>query len=174
MRPLVAEGFGLKSRHDWVPDPTGRTHPNGRPVMVESNPDSWNSAAYYERCREDWENTANAALARAGSSERIDRRSLLERGLSRLPEPALRLAHHLTDLYGVMKERFGQFQFARHYRAVEKAAMEAFRTTDEAGAGPSPPAPVADRFFGWFERQLARLEPAPREHIPPPSPDLER
>jgi len=165
LRPLTASGFGPKSRHDWVPDPGGRCHADGRPVMVVSNRDSWNCPAYFEKCREDWENVANAALARAGSAERIDRRSLLARGLSRLPEPALRLAWYMNDLYGVMKERFGQFQFARHYRAVEQRAKDAFRTMDAAPGRAGNAARVAERFFGWFDRQLERLEPPPREPI---------
>jgi ATP-dependent exoDNAse (exonuclease V) alpha subunit len=166
MRHLTSEGFGLKSRHDWVPDPSGRTHADGRPVMVESNAESWNSIGYFEQTREDWEKTANEALARAGSDQRIDRRSLLERGLARLPEPALRLAYYLRDLRGVMKERFGQFQYARHYRAVEERAKAAL----EKPAGELP-AGRTERFIGWFERQLARLDPAPPEreqtHNPP-------
>jgi hypothetical protein len=173
MRPLSPDGFGPKVRHDWVPDPDGCTHPDGRVVMVESNADSWNSNTYYERCREEWENTANAALARIGSAERIDRRSLLERGLARMPEPALRLAFYLKELNGVMRERFGQFQVARHYRAVEARAKAAFRTADaepaantmagrSGGIGPAAgrdqtPARKVERFFGWFERQLERL-----------------
>ena len=36
-----------------------------------------------------------------------------------MPEPALRLAWYMKDLYGVMRDRFGQFQVARHYREVE-------------------------------------------------------
>ena len=166
MRPLTDAGFGPKSRHDWVPDPEGRTHPDGRPVMVESNRDSWNSAAYYETCREAWEITANAALARAGSAERIDRRSFLERGLARMPEPALRLAHYLQDLRGVLKERFGQWQFARHYRAVEERATQAWRTINAITPTTVPanrrdPTPIhrAARYFAWFERQLDRLDP---------------
>jgi ATP-dependent exoDNAse (exonuclease V) alpha subunit len=174
MRPLVAEGFGNKVRHDWVADPEGRTHPDGRPVMVVSNTQSWNCPDYYERCREDWENTANTALARAGSAERIDRRSLLERGLSRLPEPALRLAFYLNDLRGVLKERFGQWQFAQHYRAVEQRAKNAFGKLDP-GSGEA--ARTTERFFGWFERQLDRLDPAraPAHDISSTqAPDLER
>jgi ATP-dependent exoDNAse (exonuclease V) alpha subunit len=183
MRPLAAEGFGLKSRHDWVPDPTGRTHADGQPVMVVSNKDSWNSPDYFERCREDWENIANAALEKAGSAERIDRRSLLERGLSRLPEPAMRLAWYLHDLYGVMKERFGQFQMARHYRAVEQAANAAFRRMDTGPAANAEAPQTAERFFGWFDRQIDRLTPAPapdghthqqQQSQPPPTPDMER
>lgn len=159
MRPLTADGFGLKSRHEFIPDPSGRVFPDGRPVMVESNRDSWNSVEYLEKCRESWEVLANRALAEAGSSARIDRRSFLERGISRLPEPALRMAWYMRELYGSMRERFGQFQFARHFQAVEASAKEAFRkaeATPEAGNA----ARVAGRFFDWFERQIARLEPA--------------
>lgn len=166
MRPLTPDGFGPKSRHDWVPDPDGRMHLDGRPVMVESNADSWNSNLYYETCREQWEGIANAALARAGSAERIDRRSLLERGLARLPEPALRLAFYLKELRGSLRERFGQFQMAKHYQIVEERARKAFRTIGPAPAGAQ--ARTAERFFGWFDRQIERLAPAPRD--PPRSP----
>lgn len=112
-RPLTADGFGPKVRHERVPDPSGATHPDGRPVMVSSNPASWNCSDYYERCREDWENRANAALAAIGSPERIDRRSYIERGLSRLSEPMLGVAYHMRTLYGAMKQRYGQWQL-RH------------------------------------------------------------
>ncbi|MGA0546830.1 MobQ family relaxase [Brevundimonas sp. VNH65] len=176
MRPLTPEGFGDKARHDMVPEPSGRTQPDGRPVLVESNPDSWNSAAYYERCREDWESTANAALERAGSAERIDRRSYLERGLARLPEPALRLAYHLKELRGVMQERWGQFQYARFYRAVEERAKDAFARLDQAPIA-AEATRTFQRFHDWFDRQVERLaparEPPPREP-PPLSPELER
>ena len=143
--------------------------------MVESNENSWNSAAYYERCREAWEKTANEALARAGSAERIDRRSFLERGIARMPEPALRLAHYLNDLYGVMKERFGQFQMARHYRSVENAANEALADigASPSGFGAAEAAQTQNRFFGWFERQLARLEPARPEHTTTHNPTID-
>ena len=163
MRPLENSGFGPKARHDWVPHPEGRTHADGRPVMVESNPDSWNSIAYFERCREDWENIANKALEDAGSDARIDRRSLLARGLARLPEPALRLAYYLDDLWGSMKDRFGQYLMARHHREVEERANDSFAWAELPATAPADAAHTYDRFFGWFERQLARLEPAPKQ-----------
>lgn len=177
MRPMVADGFGNKSRHDMVPDPSGRTHPDGRAVLVESNGDSWNSIAYYERCREDWERTANAALERGGSAERIDRRSYLEQGIARMPEPALRLAFHLKELRGVMQERFGQFQYARFYNGVADRAKDVFSRFEQ-----SPFAVEAvtrmERFHDWFDRQLDRLAPTRDgpERAPPdtPSPEMER
>jgi len=194
MRPLAEHGFGPKSRHDWVPDPNGRTHPDGRPLMVESNADSWNSAIYYEQCREDWERTANDALARVGSNARIDRRSLIERGLARMPEPALRLAFHLKELRGVLKERFGQFQFAKHYQAVEKRAQAAFIAAEpdslaaiqadyeaagRRGSRDATPAHTVDRFVKWFQRQVERLAPAKPERdlvpvrTPPVTPPID-
>ena len=181
-RVLTDSGFGKKSRHDWVPDPEGRTHADGRPVMVESNADSWNSREYYENCRTDWQDTANAALARVGSEARIDKRSLLERGLSRLPEPALRLAWYMKDLYGVMRERFGQFQVARHYGEVEKRAQAAFKKMGPNPALAGEHARTAARWFDWFERQLERLAPAghdpghdrDRARHSPPSPEIDR
>ena len=161
MRPAVEpDGWGQKVRHDWVPCPQGRTHDDGRPVMVESNAQSWNSAEYYERCREDWENTANAALARVGSAERIDRRSLLERGLARMPEPALRLAYYLHDLRGSLKERFGQFQMAKHYQAVEARAKAALARVEDGPTRAGDTARNFQRFYDWFDRQLERLAPA--------------
>ena len=173
MRPLTDEGFGDKSRHDWVPDPNGSKHADGRPVMVESNADSWNSAAYYERCREDWENTANAALASAGSAARIDRRSYLERGLlaTKLAEPYLGVALHMKTLHGVMKERFGQFQVARHYRAVEARAKAAFNRLGDAPTRTGDAVRTAKRFHAWFDRMVTALAPGsdiPRE--PPRKP----
>jgi ATP-dependent exoDNAse (exonuclease V) alpha subunit len=176
MRPLTPSGFGPKARHDWVPDPTGRSYPDGRPVMVVSNRDSWNCPDYFERCREDWEHIANKALASAGSEARIDRRSLLARGLSRLPEPALRLAWYLKDLYGCMKERFGQFQMAQHYRAVERVAQSAYRKADPlVGGRPSGDAAGRlQRFYDWFDRQLVRLDPAPQTHSHDINPQRDR
>ena len=168
MRPLEAEGFGDKSRHDWVPDPSGAVRPDGRPVMVESNADSWNSAAYYERCRADWEATANAALERAGSAERIDRRSYLERGLSRLPEPYLGVAMHLKELHGVMRERFGQFQVSRHYRMVEARAKQAFDRLGQSQGRVGMAIRMAQRFHGWFDRMEALLSNEPDRTRDPP------
>lgn len=174
MRPLVGEAFGPKSRHEMIPCPEGRTHADGRPVMVESNRDSWNSATYFDECRERWEKAANDALEDAGSEVRIDRRSLLERGLSRLPQPALRLAWYMRDLYGCMRERFGQFQVAKHYLDVERSANKALRGIADGEAPASPQPGTVRRYFDWFDRQLARLAPPPAPALPAHGPPDDR
>lgn len=178
MRPLVAEGFGNKSRHDMVPDPSGRTLPNGRPLMVESNPHSWNSATFFSQAREGWETIANAALERAGSDQRIDRRSLLERGLARMPEPALRLAYHLKDLRGALKERFGQWQCAQLYKDAERRAKSAFARLEDGPTRTGDTARKAHRFWDWLDRHIENLVPdrAAPDRAPPRQPgfDMER
>lgn len=78
-----------------------------------------------------------------------------------------------------MKDRFGQFQMARHYRAVEARAKAAFDKLDQARMTPDAARQAkdtAERFFGWFERQSERLGPsAPAQDISRnPDPDRER
>jgi MobA/MobL family len=155
IRHLDADGFGAKSGHEWIEDPNGRTHPDGRPAMVVSKDRSRNCPDYFERYREDWERIANAAPAKVGSEERIDRHSLLARGLSRLPEPALRLAWYM--------HAWATTRRPKHYQAVERATKTAFTKRDASpDIPPSERIHNTQRFFDWFDRQLARLEPAPR------------
>lgn len=177
MRPLTAGGFGHKVRHDYIFDPDGRTHPDGRIMLVESNSQSWNSAAYYETCRMRWEQLANDSLQRTGSSERIDRRSLLERGIDRLAEPMLGAAYHMKELYGRMKVRFGQYLAAKHAREVERRAKTALDRLDVIS--PAEAARTVERFRAWFDRQLDHLPvsrdgPTPELATLTPSPDRER
>lgn len=173
MRPLDGDGFGKKSRHDYVRDPEGRVHDDGKPVLVMSNEESWNCPAYFERCREAWETTANAALARAGTEERIDRRSLLERGIARMPEPALRMAYYMKNLYGGMKQRFGQYIASKEFRQVEKAAREAFAKVESGNSRIARNLQMYERFYSWAERQIERLQPAP-EPARTPSTGIDR
>lgn len=159
LRHVSESGFGKKSRHEYIPDPSGAKHPDGKPVLIIDNPDSWNNPALVDQARLDWENKANDALATAGSEARIDRRSLLERGITRMPEPALRMAWYMRDLYGCMKDRFGQYLASKHFRAVEDRAKDAFARI-ERGDGPiSKKVQAAERFYGWFDRQIDRLAP---------------
>ena len=80
LNPLTG-AFGEKTR-EWDArakqnaDITGRDEITGRALFGKG---------CVEQVREQWEAMANAALAEAGSSERIDRRTLAERGVDREP-----------------------------------------------------------------------------------------
>lgn len=169
MRPLDGDGFGKKSRHDYIPDPEGRTHDDGKPVLVMTNGDSWNCPEYFERCRLAWETSANQRLDQAGFAARIDRRSLLDRGIARMPEPALRMAYYMKDLYGGMKKRFGQYIASKEFARVEEAAKVAFKKLEHGQSGVAKKIQMAERFYGWFERQIDRLSPS-QEKAPPLTP----
>ena len=65
-REMTPEGFGKKAKDD-----RSRT---------------WNTTAKLEEWREAWEVSANVALERAGSPERIDRRTLEAQGIDRQPQ----------------------------------------------------------------------------------------
>lgn len=175
MRPLDGDGFGKKSRHDWVEHPDGLTNEDCTPVLVMSNTESWNSPLLFDRAREAWEAMANEALSDAGTEARIDRRSLLERGLARMPEPALRMAWYLRDLRDGMKVRFGQYLASKHFRQVEQAARYALSKLEQTDTGVGHGLQTAERFFSWFDRQLDRLAPRPGPSPDPtPGPELGR
>jgi ATP-dependent exoDNAse (exonuclease V) alpha subunit len=64
LRTLTTEGFGPKARE-------------------------WNAAGLYEAWRERWATYTNRELVLAGSTARVDHRSLADRGVDREPEPKL-------------------------------------------------------------------------------------
>ena len=75
LRPFDGDGFGKK------PDTAGKF--NGRGSVgqgAKSDLDVW---------RASWENHCNAALEAAQVAERVDRRSLADRGIDRAPEPKI-------------------------------------------------------------------------------------
>lgn len=55
------------------------------PIKRKLRTTDWDSPETYEAWRQRWEDMANAALERHGSTERIDRRSNTERGINLLP-----------------------------------------------------------------------------------------
>jgi len=178
MRPLTSDGFGLKIRHERIKDPEGKVYPNGRPVMINSNINSWNCSDFYEKCRESWENIANAALLRAGVEARIDRRSFLERGIARLPEPMLGIAYYMkTVLSPVFREKWGQYHMAKHWQELEQRVKKAFTGLETEPTRMGDRARSARRWFNWFDRQVERMTPVDKPNRAPPrnyTPDMER
>ena len=59
--------------------------------------------------RKGWADAANEALDRAGSSARIDHRTLEAQGIERRPQPNLGLARHIEAAYSYLKERVTQW-----------------------------------------------------------------
>lgn len=166
MRPLKEDGsFAKKSRHDYVLHPEGLAHEDGTPVRVIDNPESWNSVELLTQSRVGWQDRVNRALEDTGSAGRVDHRSYLERGIARMPEPALRMAWHMRDLYGGMKQRFGQYLAAKHFRQVEKAARDAFAKLEASHGRLGQNIQMAERFYNWFDRQIERLGAEP-SHAP--------
>jgi ATP-dependent exoDNAse (exonuclease V) alpha subunit len=159
LRPFSETGFGKKSRHDMIPDPAAGKHPDGRTIMVSSNPQSWNDAGMYAKARERWQNIANDELQRIGSTARIDRRSYVERGIAKIAQPMLGVAYHAKRLHGVYKQRFNQWQACRLFAETERRANQAFAKLDRAAASPADRVKTANRFIAWFERQREKLAP---------------
>lgn len=66
--------------------------------------------------RKAWADTANAALAKAGSSARIDHRTLLAQGIQRVAQPFFGIARHIEKAYSYLKDRL------THWVTVKKRA----------------------------------------------------
>ncbi|MDB6025860.1 MAG: MobA/MobL family protein [Verrucomicrobiales bacterium] len=72
LRPIEKEGFGKK------PDTAGKFNGRGAAgIGAKNDLEAW---------RESWEKHVNAALESAGRDERVDHRSLKDRGIDRIPE----------------------------------------------------------------------------------------
>jgi ATP-dependent exoDNAse (exonuclease V) alpha subunit len=71
-------------------------------------PREWNDVALLVKQRESWADAVNAALEKAGRDERVDHRSLKDRGIDRAPEPKIGVAATAMKRKGVLDdpERF--------------------------------------------------------------------
>lgn len=81
MRELDGDGFASRKQRDW------------------------NDTELLEEWRAEWSRTANAALERAGSNERIDHRSLEDQGIERAPTIKMGPAAWALEARGVETER---------------------------------------------------------------------
>jgi len=64
----------------------------------------WNDVAMLVHQRESWAEAVNAALEKAGRSERVDHRSLKDRGIDRIPEPKIGVAATAMERRGVVED----------------------------------------------------------------------
>jgi len=119
-----ATGFSAKKERDWNEredvakvvaearkrfNDTGAPHHKAALEMAEAlrNVSIW---------RKGWQDTANRALAEAGSAARIDHRTLEAQGIFRKPQVSIGIARHVRKAYGYLKERL------THWVALQKRA----------------------------------------------------
>lgn len=137
MRRLEGEKFSTKKATDW----------NRVDLLVEQ--------------RHSWAEAVNAALEKAGSAERVDHRSLKDRGLDQLPQPKVGVAAVAMQRRGAVSDpkRFQDLRFVKllnevmpHRRAIEKSGE-----VKQMGAGSS-----------WWEKSahfLSRVKDTARETV---------
>ena len=110
----------------------------------------WNDVSVLLGQRESWADTVNAALEKAGRAERVDHRSLKERGIDRIPEPKIGVAATAMKRRGAVEDP-ERIQQARHVRMLNEVMpqMRAVQNSGEVsqqGAGDS-----------WWERSIVFL-----------------
>jgi len=92
----------------------------------------WNDVALLVQQRESWANAVNAALEKAGRPERVDHRSLKERGIDREPEPKIGVAATAMKRRGVLLDP-ERFKLVRHVRLMNEVMplLKSIRTTGQ-------------------------------------------
>jgi hypothetical protein len=111
----------------------------------------WNDVAVLVDQRDTWEKACNAALEKAGRPERVDRRSLKDRGIDRLPEPKIGPAAKGMKERGAVKdpERFKLWRWVKSLNEVMPWArdIEKHGEVQQHGMGRT-----------WWERSLLAVE----------------
>jgi ATP-dependent exoDNAse (exonuclease V) alpha subunit len=67
-------------------------------------PREWNDVKLLVNQRESWADAVNAALEKAGRDERVDHRSLKDRGIDRIPEPKIGVAATAMKRKGLLAD----------------------------------------------------------------------
>ena len=83
-------------------------------------PREWNDVALLVRQRESWAEAVNAALEKAGREERVDHRSLKDRGIDRLPEPKIGVAATAMKRKGLLDDP-ERFKLVRKIKLINDA-----------------------------------------------------
>src|SRR5665213_1535237 len=100
---------------------------------------AWNDKAMLLRWRESWCDAENAALERAGRPERVDHRSLKDRGIDREPEPKIGVAATAMQRRGKVADpdRVRLTRWARMDNRIRSAfsSIRSFGEVTQHGAG---------------------------------------
>jgi ATP-dependent exoDNAse (exonuclease V) alpha subunit len=136
MRPVAGDGFGKK------PDTSGMFNGRGAAGLgAKGELDNW---------RESWEKHVNTALEKAGRQERVDRRSIKDRGIDRAPEPKIGVAACAMQRRGVEADP-KRFQLLRQVQ-VENDVRPFLRRLQKHGRTAKKPSRAI-----WLERSAAFL-----------------
>jgi ATP-dependent exoDNAse (exonuclease V) alpha subunit len=113
----------------------------------------WNDVGLLSKQRESWADAVNAALEKAGRPERVDHRSLKDRGIDRIPEPKIGQAAAAMKRRGVEADP-KRFQLVRYVKLINDMRPHV-RTLERLGQTRPKVGQVL-----WFERSrlfMARL-----------------
>jgi ATP-dependent exoDNAse (exonuclease V) alpha subunit len=107
----------------------------------------WNEKPLLRQQRKSWGAAVNTALEKAGRPERVDHRSLKDRGIDRIPEPKIGVAATAMKRRGVVADPF-RFQLVRYVKSLNAArpwlkAIEKIGEVHQRGVGKT-----------WWERSL--------------------
>jgi hypothetical protein len=130
MRELTPEGFGYKNR-DWNDISAGRKAAGEKSPLIQ-----W---------REAWQTYCNAALEEAGSTARVDHRTLAAQAQDREPTPHQGQAVHVkepTDGYARKRDDLVRVNFENRAREAVKAIGRKLETQ----TSPPSPAQASDSF----------------------------
>jgi hypothetical protein len=117
MRPVEGSGFGKK------PDMQGKFFGRGQTGRgAKSQLMEW---------RESWEKFVNTALERAGRDERVDHRSLKDRGIDQIPEPKIGVAAMAMERRGIVEDS-DRARLARETKMINEM-MPYFRSLQKHG-----------------------------------------
>src|SRR5208282_4410224 len=110
-------------------------------------PREWNDKGLLVHWRESWCKAENAALEKAGRPERVDHRSLKDRGIDQIPQPKIGKEAMGLKKRGVVEDPV-RFQLVRYIKSLNFArpwlrAIEKAGEIYQQGAGSS-----------WWERSL--------------------
>jgi hypothetical protein len=151
-------------------------------------PREWNEKAQLHDWRESWCKAENAALEKAGRPERVDHRSLKDRGIDRIPEPKIGKEAMGLKKRGVVEdpERFKLVRWVKSLnfikpwlKAIEKSGEvrqdgmgetwweRSLLTVTETGKAVAEA--VKESVLDVWEKMLNTSPPAPQPDVPPPT-----
>src|SRR5580704_19682562 len=116
-------------------------------------PREWNDKDLLIHWRESWAGAVNGALEKAGRDERVDHRSLKDRGIDQIPEPKIGVAATAMKRRGAVAdpERFKLVRWVKSLNAVRpwQRAIEKDGEVHQEGMGKT-----------WWERSLLFMSQA--------------